>query len=285
MATLRQLRSRVKGITNIQQVTRAMRMVAAAKMRRAQDRIIAARPYATRIDTLLSHLASQADRKVHPLLAEREAERVCLVVVTADRGLCGGFNYSVIREANSRLQSYEGVEANMINVGRRGAGFFRRRGIYNILSEYPGIFNRLEFDHAITIGEDLKNRYISGELDRVEVVYNEFRSAISQGVVVQQLLPITPVQPEGDKFFIDYLYEPSQAAVLDALLARYLNIQMWHVLLESEAAEQGARMMAMESATKNAGDLIDNLTLELNRARQAIITKEIVEIISASEAL
>ena len=272
-------------MTKIQQVTRAMRMVAAAKMRRAQERIIAARPYATRIDTLLSHLASQADKKMYPFLSEREPKKVGLVVVTSDRGLCGGFNHAVTRTARSRIESYKGSELGLITVGRRGASFFGRRRTSNVLSDYSGIFNRLEFDQAISIGEDLMGRYIEGELDKVEVVYNEFRSAIQQGVVVRQLLPITPKEPEGDKFFIDYLYEPSQGVVLDAVLAKYLNIQMWRILLESDAAEQGARMMAMESASKNAGDLIDNLTLELNRARQAIITKEIVEIVTASEAV
>jgi len=285
MATLRQIRGRIRGVKKIQQVTRAMRMVAASRLRRAQDRIIAARPYAARIDSLLSHLASRSDRKSHPLLVEREPKRVCLVVITADRGLCGGFNHSVVRSATSLIKNYEGREVSLVNVGRRGADFFRRHRTYHVLSEYTGLFRHLRFDDATAVADDIARRYTEGELDKVEVVYNEFRSAIWQGVVVRQLLPIVPKEPEEDKFFIDYLYEPSQGAVLDALLARHLNVQMWRILLESDAAEQGARMMAMESATKNAGDLIDSLTLELNRVRQALITKEIVEIVTVAEAL
>lgn len=284
MATLRAIRRRIASITNIQQVTNAMRMVATARFRRAQENILAARPYAEKMDTILRHLASRMEEHSHPLLEEREVKRLCIVVVTADRGLCGSFNSNVIRESVAHIEKHPNAEVSLICVGRKGRDFFKRRN-YNIIDEYVNIFRELNFFHAVNIVTHVSTIYQREEVDRVDVIYNNFRTAILQQVVIEQLLPIVPLEPEGDELFIDYLYEPSPQEILEAMLQKHLNTQMWKVLLDSNAAEQGARMAAMENATENAKELIDELILERNRARQTMITKEISEIVGGAEAL
>jgi F-type H+-transporting ATPase subunit gamma len=285
MATLRIIRRRIVSVKNIQQVTRAMRMVAASKLRRAQEKIVATRPYARRLGRLMGHLTSVvADRRRYPLLVERDLTRVCLVVVTADRGLCGSFNNNIIRRAMTQVDRYHGAEISIFPVGRKGRDFFLRRR-FPIVAEEVNLFHALDFRHATSVAQRLIDLYVTEQVDRIEVVYNEFKSALQQQPVVEQLLPILPESPEGDAYFIDYLYEPSPEGILDALLPRHLNFQVWRILLESNAAEQGARMTAMENATSNASSLIDDLTLDLNKARQTMITKELMDIVGGAEAL
>jgi len=296
MATLRELRRRITSITNIQQITNAMRMVAAARFRRAQESILAARPYAYKFDTLLRHLASQMEvfasltdakglREGHPLLETREVNNVCVIVVTGDRGLCGSFNHNVVRRTISHIEiNYSDANVDLICVGRRGRDYFRARN-YNIIAEHVNIFRALDYQYAVGIAAHIATLYTEKIIDRVDVVYNNFRSAIMQQVLVEQILPITPQKPEGDALFTEYLYEPTQEAIWETVVPQHLNTQIWRILLDSNAAEQAARMTAMENATNNAEDLISELTLQRNRVRQTMITKEISEIVGGAEAL
>ena len=263
-----------------------MRVVAAAKLRRAQENILATRPFAEKFNTILGHLISQIENPTHPLLESRELKRVCLISVSADRGLCGSFNSNVIRTTTQRRAYYEaqGSEVSVICVGRRTRDHFARRN-YNIIAEYVNIFRQLAFESAVAIVAEFEHLYRDKGVDKVEVIYNDFKSAILQTVLVEQLLPLTPEVPTGDDLFLDYLYEPGQDAIFQSVLAKHLNMQMWKVLLDSNAAEQAARMTAMENATRNAKELIDDLVLQRNRARQTQITTEISEIVSGAAAL
>lgn len=285
MATLREIRRRITSITNIQQITNAMRMVAAARFRRAQEAILAARPYAYKFDILLRHLASQMKMGKHPLLETREVNGVCIIVVTGDQGLCGSFNNNVVRSTSSHIESnYADAKVDLICVGRRGRDYFRIRD-YNIIAEHVNIFRALDYQYAVGIAAHIATLYTEKIVDRVDIVYNNFRSAIMQEVFVEQILPITPQEPEDDALFIEYLYEPTMEEIWETVVPQHLNTQMWRILLDSNAAEQAARMTAMENATNNAEDLIKELTLERNRARQTMITKEITEIVGGAEAL
>lgn len=293
MATLREIRRRIVGTRKTQQITKAMKMVAAAKLHRAQENILSARPYARKMRELLQHLVTKVDVRMHPLLVKREAQRVALVVVTADRGLCGAFNASLLRTAVAHIdRQYREMNRDgrlkLICVGRKGFDFFSKR-LYNILSRHTQIFNVLDISHAIAIVREITEGYEKGDFDRAEVVYNEFKSVIQQRVVVEQFLPIPPeeIHPTERGFIplVDYIYEPSSKELVDALVPKHLNFQMWRILLESNAAEQGARMTAMDNATENAKELIEMLWLSFNKARQSAITKEILEVVSGSEAL
>lgn len=285
MATLRDIRRRIASVKSTQQITKAMKMVAAAKLRRAQESLLRARPYANRLAEVVGHLAGKVDHSLHPFLVDREPKRICYVVLTADRGLCGSFNSNVIRHARTVIDSHtEDQEVHLIAVGRRGYEHFGKRG-YSLLGNYVNFFNNLEFEHALDIAGMIRQHYLERPLDRVFLVYNEFVSSVRQRLVVEQLLPIVPVEPEGERFEADYLFEPSPGAILEELCPRYLNIRVWRALLESFAAEQGARMTAMETATENAADMIYQLTLYYNKVRQASITKEIAEIVGGAEAL
>ena len=247
---------------------------------------MASRPYSRKMGALLRHVVSLAEENVHPLLIERELKHVCLVVITSDRGLCGSFNSNVIRRAVQRGRSYQeqGVDVSLVCVGRKGRDFFARRD-YTILGEHLNIFDHLDFHHAQAIVRDILYIYTQLEVDRVEVVYNEFKSVLQQNLLCAQFLPVIPEAPDKEKGFTDYLYEPSQKELLDELLPRHMNIQMWQMLLESNASEQAARMTAMENATKNARELVEDLTLARNKVRQATITREIAEIVGGAEAL
>ncbi|MFQ5863712.1 MAG: ATP synthase F1 subunit gamma [bacterium] len=286
MATLRDIRRRISSVRSTQQITKAMKMVAAAKLRKAQARLISARPYAYRLGQLLSHVAAKENRSLHPLLAVREPNRICYVVVTADRGLCGSFNANIIRMAKAEIDAHNSLEkTTLVTVGRKGFEHFSRRG-FELIERYINLFDQLEFKHAVNISSLIQNLYQSKELDRVFVVYNEFKSAAVQRVIVEQLLPIEPQLPEFDKYQpVDYLHEPSAGKILDEVCPKNLNIQMWRILLESYAAEQGARMVAMDAATDNAQEMIYDLTLYYNKVRQSTITKEISEIVGGAEAL
>jgi F-type H+-transporting ATPase subunit gamma len=284
VATLRQLRTRVASISNIQRVTNAMQMVAAAKMRRAQERIGAARPYAQQLDKVLHHLTESSEAGQHPLLTQRETvARVGLVVITADRGLCGGFNTNVGRRALAQIRHHEAGEVDLMAVGRKGRDFLRSRG-HAPSAEHLGVFQDLQFSHAATIAHEITQRFLSGEIDLVELVFSEFRSVAQQTPAVVQLLPIVPAEAKASSSD-DYIFEPGPGELLDTLVPRHVNFQVWRALLESNAGEHAARMQAMDSATKNAGDLMDDLTREMNKVRQTSITLELMDIVGGAEAV
>jgi len=294
MATLRLIRGRIKVVRNSQKITKAMKLVSAAKLRRAQDAVLRARPYAQLLDELLASLAkarAKAELPPHPLMEVREPKRVEVVLLTSDRGLCGGFNSNIVRRAQ-RFLVEEGPRFESVHfstIGRRGRDFARKRGIQT-RKDYVGFFGKLRFAMAKEVAEDLISEYQEKHLDAVYLLYNQFKSAISQQITLVQLLPIVPppqAKPAGEKALVtpEHIYEPSRPRVLEHLLPRQLAVQMWRALLESEASEHGARMTAMDSATKNATEIIARLSLEYNRARQAAITKELMEIVSGAEAL
>ena len=290
MANLIDIRRRIRSVKNTQQITKAVKMVAASKLRRSQDRAIASRPYATTLEAILRSVASRVPPKedgapLHPLLAAREEKNVVLLVVSGDKGLAGGFNTNVNRAVGAFLREAKGrgVEnVRLVTLGKKANDFWRRRPV-EILEARTGLAG-LGAPAAAEIGRSLAARFVSGEADAVYVVSNEFRSAISQVVRTKRLLPIaleTAAAPAG----VDYLYEPSPEKILGILLPRFLEFQMYRVVLESQAAFFAAQMTAMDSASKNAGDMIDSLTLIYNRARQARITKELIEIVSGAAAL
>ena len=260
-------------------------MVAAAKLRRAQERIFGARPYAAGLREVLSSVATRVDISTHPLLAEHEAERnVLLVIVTADRGLCGAFNTNAIRASMSAIRDRGWESVQLLPIGRKANDFFKRRTI-PIRRQATQIFQALSLGIAQEIAQTLIDDFTSGAVDAVYVVYNEFKSIMSQHVRVERLLPIERAWEEmKDEPSVDYLYEPSAAEILNEMLPKYVEFQLYRILLDSAASEQGARMTAMEAATKNASDMIDHLTLTYNRIRQAAITKEIIEIVSGAAA-
>ena len=289
MATLREIRRRITGVTTTQKITKAMKMVAASRLRRAQEAIVSARPYARKLGELLRHLVTKVDVNLNPLLVGREPRTVLLVVVTADRGLCGSFNSNIIKAAVHHLGTQGDVVTQVMTIGRKGSEFFGKRK-FDVISKHPGIFSDLDFDHARSFVQEITGGYLEGKFDKVEVIYNEFKSVIQQRIVVEQLLPIPAEETRQSKNLralsqVDYIYEPSSAEIVNMLIPRHLNFQMWRILLESNAAEQGARMTAMDNATENARELIRDLTLKFNNARQASITKELLEIVSGAEAL
>jgi F-type H+-transporting ATPase subunit gamma len=271
-----------------------MKMVAAAKLRRAQEGIMAARPYARKINELLRHLVTQVDPSLNPLFAPREVQRMAFIIVTADRGLCGAFNANIIKTAENEMRTkYADLMAKdhgmkLIPVGKKAFEHFKKRD-YELYAKHVGIFSALDFNEARGIIAECTDGFLKGEFDKVVVIYNEFKSVIQQRIVIEQLLPIPPEEtaPAATKPHsqVEYIYEPSSREIINALVPRHLNFQMWRILLESNAAEQGARMAAMDSATENAKDIIKGLTLSFNNARQAAITKELLEIVSGAEAL
>ncbi|AGC48796.1 F0F1 ATP synthase subunit gamma [Myxococcus stipitatus DSM 14675] len=292
MASLRDIRKRIRSVKNTRQITKAMKMVSAAKLRKAQDAILAARPYATMLDQIIADLSARSgdDNLTHPLLAARPVKRVELITLTSDRGLAGGFNSNVTRRANRFLYENTGLENIRIStVGRKGNDFFRNRN-QDVRKDFGGLYQRLNYRAAADIAEELVASYLNGEVDAVHIVYNEFISAINQKVVVTQLLPLQTLgtggaPSEGAAAMVDFKYEPDRQAVLDRLVPQAVNIKLYRALLESVASEHGARMSAMENATSNASDMISSLTLTYNRTRQAVITKELMEIVSGAEAL
>jgi F-type H+-transporting ATPase subunit gamma len=289
MANLRAIRKRVGSVKSTQQITKAMKMVSAAKLKRAQDAIVAARPYARKMREVVQALAARAGEGAHPLLSAGEGKKMALLVVTSDRGLCGGFNSNLLRATHRFLREQGGryEEIVLFAVGRKARDFFRRRGV-EIRKEYVNVLGSLSFGHAARMSEDLVGGFLSGDFDEVQIVFNEFRSALSQTVRFEKMFPmeVERKDPEGPaEVGVDYLYEPSRKEILATLLPKYVETQIFRVLLESVAGEHGARMTAMDSATNNAVDMISRLTLQMNRARQASITKELMEIIGGAEAL
>jgi len=286
LANLRQLRTRVSSIRNIQRVTNAMQLVAAARMRRAQEAILSARPYAEKLDGILKRVVSTIDGSGNPLMAERPVERVGLCVITSDRGLCGGFNGGINRRAFKEIQeTYADQDVVVDAVGRKGRNYLRNRD-QAIAQDYIDVFRELNFQSAVGIARTLQNRFTSGEVDRVVLIYNEFVSAAHQVPVARQLLPIVS---GGDESAVsdggEFIFEPEADRLLNILVPRHVNFQVWRALLESNAGEQAARMQAMDNATKNAGDLLEDLTREVNKVRQASITLELMDIIGGSEAV
>jgi F-type H+-transporting ATPase subunit gamma len=285
MPTLRDIRRRIRSVQSTQKITRAMKLVAAAKFRRAQERIIAARPYAIKMNELMSNLVVRAEADRHPLLARREGKRKRLVVITADRGLCGAFNSNILRASLHFLRGAGNADLTLVVVGRKARDFYRRRQ-WAVKSEMLGFFDRLAYSHAQELAGQLMSAYLGDEVDEVRLMYNEFRSVAVQHVKDQQLLPIEPgTHPTEGVAVGDYIYEPSPEAILASLLPRHVTTQVFRALMESVAGEYGARMTAMEAATKNAKEMIDVLTIQYNKARQERITKELLDIVGGAEAL
>jgi F-type H+-transporting ATPase subunit gamma len=289
MANLKVIRKRIVSVKNTQKITRAMKLVAAARLRRAQQNIVELRPYAKKTLEVLSNVAARVGEEegIHPMLERREQKNVMLVVLTSDRGLAGAFNSSICRAANVRWKELEaeGKTVTFTVIGRKGREYFARRGA-KIKHDFTGAFENLTVHKAGEIGREIVAEYVAeGEqLDAVYLVYNEFKSAISQMVAIEPLLPITPYEVSAEDAG-DFLYEPSKKDLLERLLPMYIEVEIYRALLESIASEHGARMTAMDAATNNASDMIERLTLEFNRARQAAITKELMEIIGGAEAL
>jgi F-type H+-transporting ATPase subunit gamma len=286
MPTLREVRSRIGGVQKTQKITRAMKMVAAAKLRRAQSRVVAARPYARKMKELLSALSELPDLQGADLIAPRDVKNLAIVVVTSDRGFCGAFNSNIIRAVQAHFDAQPpGVHVSLLCVGKKGVDFFGKRG-YNLISRNVGVSAHLSFSWAQTFAADLIARYRKEEFDRIDIVYNEFKSIAQQRIQIEQFLPIPPPPPAAAKRKpVDFIYEPDRFGILLSLLPRHLNFQIWRVLLESSTAEEGARMAAMENATENAREMIATLQLQYNKARQGAITKELLEVVSGAEAL
>lgn len=288
MPNLIDLRRRIRSVKNTQQITSAMKMVSAAKLRRAQDRVIAARPYAALMSDMLGSILVQLpdDSSVfdHELLRRREEKRIAILLISADKGLCGAFNSNVSRFATHFLSQNTDKEITLQCVGRRGRDFFHRKRV-SITREWVNLFARpIEFSQAKQIASDLMQSFREKETDVIYLLHNEFKSALAQTVVFRRLLPIQPA--EGDKSAaVDYIYEQPPEDLFETLLPRYVEINVYQAMLESAAAEHAARMTAMDAATRNAGEMIDKLTLHLNRVRQASITKELIEVVSGAEAL
>jgi len=295
LASLIDIRRRLRSVKSTQQITKAMKMVAAARLRRAQDRLIGARPYAKLLGSVLASVSRRAGEVRHPLLARREEEkRVIIVVIAGDRGLAGAFNTYVHRATNQLIAAHpQWSEVRILPIGRKAVDFWKRRKYPLTEKTYPGIFGDLRFEQAREIASFLSGEFLSGRIDAAYVVVNEFRSILSQVVQVGKLLPLSTEKavskdaktPEKAAPPVDYLYEPDAPSILAWLLPRYLEFTVYRALAESAAAEMGARMTAMDSASKNAGEIIDKLTLTYNRARQARITKELIEIVSGAAAL
>jgi len=286
MPSLKDIKKRIGSVKNTQQITKAMKMVSAAKLRRAQEAVVASRPYSDKMLEVISSLAAREDAEAHPLLQPRGKSRALIVVMTADRGLCGGFNANICKAAERFVRSNEQeFEAyDLMVIGRKGKEYLKTRKGLNIAKVYENI-GTVSYSTASLLGQEVVEGYVAEQYDAVFLIYNAFRSAISQVVTVSQLLPIIPKEAEEGTNLVQYLYEPTQAEVLDQLLPKNVEVQLFRGLLESVASEHGARMSAMDSASKNAKEMIGKLTLQYNRARQAAITKELMEIISGAESI
>jgi F-type H+-transporting ATPase subunit gamma len=287
MPSLLDLRRRIRAVKSTQQITKAMKMVAASKLRRAQERLFAARPYATDMLRVLNDIAARVDPSAHPLLENRPpGGKVLLVVITADRGLCGSFNSNIIKGAGGFVEENAGRDVALGLVGRKGRDFFARRG-FDVRFEHVNLFQRLNYADAQAIARASIEDFTERVVDQVFLVYNEFKTVMQQRIVVERLLPIPRFETEEDRATatVDFLYEPGPEQIFRELLPRHVEIQVWRALLESAAAEHAARMTAMDSATRNSTEMIDSLTLYMNKVRQAAITREIIEVVSGAEAL
>jgi len=284
MPSLLDIRRRIRSVKNTQQLTKAMKTVSAAKLRRAQDRVLNARPYAQQLKRILGNLSSRMENVSHALLEVRPEEKILLIVVTADRGLCGAFNSNILRAATTFLREHLSQTVSLATAGKKGRDFFRRRGI-TIKAEFVNIFSKLDYGHARDISEAVVHAYSEAEVDAVYLAYNEFKSVIQQRVVVEKLLPLSRADLQDAGPQLDYIFEQPPQEIFNRLLPRYVEVQIYRALLESAASEHGARMASMDTASRNAGDMIDMLTLNMNRIRQAAITREIIEVVSGAGAL
>lgn len=289
MPNLKDLRRRISSVKNTQQITKAMKMIAAVKLRKAQDQILAARPYAHELIEVISNLALHGEGRHHPILVQRRPNRVRLIVATSDRGLCGSYNSNIIRRTEKFLQEKKDTfrDLKVSFVGRKGYEYFKKRLPSSILDKfYPDVMAHPSFEKAAIIANEAMEDFLKENLDHMYFIYNEFKSALTQKVVLETLLPAKPPMEIASDFQkVDYLYEPSRKEVLDALLPKHIRIQVYRIILEAVSSEHGARMTAMDSATSNAGEMISKLTLQSNRVRQAAITNELMEIVSGAEAL
>ncbi|MDO9577496.1 MAG: ATP synthase F1 subunit gamma [Candidatus Cloacimonadales bacterium] len=282
MANIKEIKTRIESVRSTKQITNAMKMVAAANLRKAQDRIIKARPYADHINTMLRSIKFKNATNLHSLIADvEEVGKSAVIVVTSDRGLCGSFNYQILKEALRYIK--QNPDAEIICLGKKGFDYLKKR-TDKIIKSYVNLFNEMNFSVSRDVAAQIIDLFLEQNYNKIDVLYNEFKSAIQQNIVVKQLLPIIPSESE-EMSTLDYLYEPDEDTIIDELGKKYINVDIWRIMLESSAAEQGARMTAMDSATDNAAELIDTLTLKYNRARQAAITKEIIEIASGAEAI
>jgi len=286
MANLKDIKSRIKSVKNIQKVTKAMKMVAAAKLRKSQENMEKARPYEDRLKKLIHNLANDTEIKSLDLLTQRDKiNTVGVVIVTSDRGLAVSFNTNIIKKAEHEIKSIGSENSKLFCIGKKGYEYFNKRG-YNISKFYIDFWNPLTFDMATNIGKDIITSFLACDVDEVKVIFNYFKNVATQEVVYENLLPIQALESnETTKSLENTIFEPSKKDLLNLLIPKHLNTQIWKYLLESFASEQGARMVAMDNATENAGDMISNLTLEFNKARQTAITTEMLEIVGGSEAL
>jgi len=289
MASLKDIKKRIGTVKNTQQITKAMKMVSAAKLRRAQDAVTAARPYADKMLDVLSSLVLREDAESHPLLAERGKDKALVVLVTGDRGLCGGFNTNIAKAAERFIRkNAEGYNSyELLIIGRKGNDYLKRRAGMEILKVHEHLVGSgaVSYPTGALLGQEIIELYGSGDYDGVFLVYNAFQSAMTQVQTVTQLLPIVPKDVDENTHVAEYIYEPNASEVLKQILPKHIEVQMFRALLESAASEHGARMTAMDSASKNASEMIGKLTLQYNRARQAAITKELMEIISGAESI
>ena len=287
MPNLRDIKRRIKSVKNTQQITKAMKLVSASKLRKAQEAIMSARPYALKLMDVLRHLSARCNHDAHPLLDNRDGNRWLILVITADRGLCGGFNGSITKKAIQVINNNSDKEIQLITAGKKGYARFKNKK-NKILHDHSGWTRDFDYLKAAEIGSTLSTLFSEKSIDRVYVLYNEFKSVMQQEVILEQLLPIVPEKLDTGKAsmsIVDYIYEPEEEAILDTLLERYMTVEVYRAFLESIASEHGARMTAMDSASRNAGEMIGGLTLTYNKARQAYITKELIEIVNGAEAL
>lgn len=288
MPSLKAIKKRIGSVKNTRQITKAMKMVSAAKLRRAQDNIIAARPYAGKMEEVLGSLAGSVEENAHPLLEVRDAKKLLLLVVTSDRGLCGGFNANLCKAADRfiREKKTEYEEITLMTLGRKGYEFLKNR--YSVSKNYPNLISKPNYQTAALLAQEIIEGYLDLQYDKVLILYNAFKTVMSQDITFQQVLPVVPPETSGsviEEPQVEYLYEPSVKELLDEILPKNIEVQIFKAMLESVAAEHGARMTAMDSASKNASEMIGKLTLQYNRARQAAITKELMEIISGAESI
>jgi F-type H+-transporting ATPase subunit gamma len=283
LATLKEIKNRITAVNSTQKITKAMKMIYATKLKRAQDRIIATRPYAHKMAELLSHLASASENISSPLMQDREVKKRLIVLITSDRGMCGSFNSSLIKYTSNVLDEI-GKDTPLITIGKKGFDYFSKRK-YNVVKSWVQFLSHLQLSISNEIANYIVTGYLNGDFDLVEIIYSEFKSVAKQIVTKEQFLPVAKPKDEHEANLTDYIYEPSSGEILEELVPKHLKVQFWKTLLESNASEFGARMTAMELATKNADDLIKLLNLQYNKARQESITKELLEIVSGAEAL
>lgn len=286
MASLKSIKKRIVSVKNTRQITKAMKMVSAAKLRRAQENVVAARPYAKKLGEVLQSLAGNLEGDLHPLLEKREAKKLLLIVVTSDRGLCGGFNTNLCKAGERYIKEKQGAyeQISVMTVGRKGYEYFKNR--LTVYKNFSNIISKPTYQSAAKLGQEVIDGFLEGEYDQVELLYNSFRTVMSQDITFQQLLPVVPEEKAiVDETPVEYIYEPSVGELLAEILPKNIEVQLFKSMLESVAGEHGARMTAMDSASKNASEMIGKLTLQYNRARQAAITTELMEIISGSESI